>query len=103
MDKKLPKVFANKIEKNFQNNDRVYVASKAPKEEEIDFKGMTVNQKIKAILNSRNYIYKANVEIKTNTGVIQTKIIGKSGNQLITMDRTLIPIDSIIDIQQKNS
>ena len=28
MNKKLPKVFANRIEKEIQNNDRVYVASK---------------------------------------------------------------------------
>ncbi len=104
MEKKLPKVFANKIEKEIQNNDRIYVASKNIEEKQeatIDLYGMNVNQKIKTILNSKNYIYKAEVEIKTNNGIISKKIIGKSGNQLITMDNELIPIDTILDIQLK--
>lgn len=104
MDKKLPKVFANKIEKEIENNNRVYVASRDLKEKQkpaIPLQGMNVNQKIKTILNSKNYIYKAEVEIKTNNGIITKKIIGKSGNQLITMDNELIPIDSIIDIELK--
>ena len=104
MEKKLPKVFANKIEKEIQNNDRVYVASKdviEKQEPTIQLQGMNVNQKIKTILNSKNYIYKAEVDIKTNNGIIIKKIIGKSGNQLITMDNELIPIDTIIDIQLK--
>ena len=104
MEKKLPKVFANKIEKEIQNNDRIYVASKNIEEKQeatIDLYGMNVNQKIKTILNSKNYIYKAEVEIKTNNGIISKKIIGKSGNQLITMDNELILIDTILDIQLK--
>lgn len=104
MEKKLPKVFANKIEKELKNNDRVYVASKNVEEKQepvIHLNGMNVSQKIKAILNSKNYIYKAEVLIKTSNGTITKKIIGKSGNQLITMENELIPIDTILDIQLK--
>ncbi|MCI9234275.1 MAG: hypothetical protein HFH08_06795 [Bacilli bacterium] len=104
MEKKLPKVFANKIEKEIQNNDRVYVASRNIEEKpnnDMNFYGMNVNQKIKAILNSKNYVYKAEVEITTHNGTITKKVIGKNGNQLITMDNELIPIDTILDIQLK--
>ena len=89
MEKKLPKVFANKIEKELQNNDRVYVASKNVEKKpnlDVHFSEMNVNQKIKAILNSKNYIYKAEVEITTHSGTVTKKVIGKNGNQLITMN-----------------
>lgn len=102
MEKKLPKVFANKIEKELKNNDRIYVASRNVEEsQDTHFSNMNVNQKIKSILNSKNYVYKAEVEITTHNGTVVKKIIGKNGNQLITMDNELIPIDTILDIQLK--
>lgn len=101
MEKKFPKVFANKIEKELKNNDRIYVASKNAEEVDTHVTGMNINQKIKSILNSKNYVYKAEVEITTSNGVMSKKIIGKNGNQLITIDNELIPIDTILDIQLK--
>ena len=102
MDKKLPKVFANRIEKNIENNERIYVASKSVEEKE-EKKDTNINQKIKTIFNSKNYIYKAEVEITTSSGKMLKKVIGKNGNHLITIDNEIIPIDTILDIQLKNS
>lgn len=110
MEKKLPKVFANQIDKNFSNNEKVFVASREPKEEikekqkkiDLDLRGMNINQKIKSIFNSKNYIYKADVEISRNGQKSVKKIIGKSGNNLITIDNEIIPIDTIEDIQLIN-
>ncbi len=103
MDKKLPKVFANKIDREFHNNEKVFVASheeekKNPKVASLDLRGMNVNQKIKSIFNSKNYIYKADVEIVQKGQKKVKKIIGKNGNNLITIDNEIIPIDTIEDI-----
>lgn len=112
MDKKLPKVFANKIDKNLNNNEKVYVAKGSSetliKEENnrqsdrIDLRGMNINQKIKAIFNSKSYIYKADVEVVQNGQKMIKKIIGKNGNHLITIDNEIIPIETIEDIQLAN-
>lgn len=110
MNKKLPSVFANKIDHELKNNRSVYVASKEKQEEvehspaffQLDLNGMNVNQKIKAIFNSKNYIYKAQVEITQKGEKSIKKIIGKNGNNLITIDNEIIPIDSIEDIKLVN-
>lgn len=99
MDKKLPKVFANRIDKELDNNERVYVSSKKEEPSSVEVSGMNVNQKINTIFKSKNYIYKAEVEIKQQTGTVVKKIIGKNGDSLITIDNELIPIHTIEDIK----
>lgn len=106
MEKKLPKVFVNQTQKDFKNNERIYVAhpeERIEQQEEshlkLDLHGLDVKQKIRAIFNSKNYIYKAEVEIKDKNGTYKRKIIGKNGNNLITMDNEIIAIDQIEDIR----
>lgn len=103
MEKKLPKVFANKIEKELSNNDRVYygkneekIQKKEPKDSKYD---LTVQQKINKIFGSSRYVYKADVDITLKDGKISKKVIGRNKNQLITMDNELINIDDIVDIE----
>ena len=116
MDKKLPKVFANTPNKEFNNNERVFY-SKEKNFDESDRKsgtiknseltrnsGLTKNiyQKINDIFNSERYVYKAEVEIKTTKGNITTKVIGQNKTHLITIDNELIPITDIEDINYVN-
>lgn len=101
MNKKLPKVFQNKIEKEINNNNKFFYsankqASNDEKEEIID-----VRKKINDIFSSTNYVYKASVLIKTENLNIDTKIIGRNKEYLITMDNKTIPIDEIKDITIK--
>lgn len=106
MEKKLPKMFINRIDKELKNNERIYVASKEEEKEplekdyysKVDFKGVNINQKLKAIFNSKNYIYKAEVEITQHGEKLKKRVIGRNGNYLITMENEKIPIDSIEDI-----
>lgn len=112
MEKKLPKVFANKIDKTFNNNENVFYSTIKKHNEEdrnlgldkqknmIENIGTTKNiyQKIADIFNSERYVYKANVELKTSKGVINTKVIGQNKTHLITIDNDLIPITDIQDI-----
>ena len=112
MDKKLPKVFANKINKNLENNENYfYSASRSNNEVNIDkdinkndkkydFKvqGDNVTQKINSIFSSPKYVYKADVDITLKSGIVKRRIIGKNMTHLITIDNELIPISDVIDI-----
>ncbi len=124
MEKKLPGVFANKVEKPVGNNKKVFysshndVESAGVNSDAIDNRrtGSTlsaaiekaksagtpnINQKINSIFNSSNYIYKADVVLTTRDGKISKRIVGKNSIHLITMENELIPISEIIDIEIK--
>ena len=109
MEKKLPKVFANKIEKELNNNERIYYDRGEAKEEKVESKTnisseFTINQKINKIFGSSRYVYKADVKIKLNDGnTVDKKIIGRNKNELITMDNELIKISDIVDIEFSDS
>ena len=101
MEKKLPKVFHNKIDKPLNNNNKYFYSSEIIKKEQptpnIDNK--SVRKKINEIFAAPNYIYKANVTIKLSNKTLNERIIGRNKNYLITMDNKTIPIDDIIDIE----
>ena len=109
MDKKLPSVFANKIAKYINNNEKVYYSKledRVEKDDQTNTKintnklenNLNVNQKISKIFNSTKYVYKADVHISLKNGEINDRIIGRNSTHLITMDNKLIPISDIIDI-----
>lgn len=113
MDKKLPGVFANKIEKELNNNEKVFcsfnnnVGDRSINQEQkvgnTTYKqGLNINQKINNIFNSPRYVYKAEVNITTRDGLITRKIIGQNSTHLITIDNELIPISDIKDIDFTN-
>lgn len=103
MEKKLPKVFANPLARNIDNNRRVYygnqdrnievVTKKAPRE--------NINLKINRIIKNLKYMYKVDVEITTQKGTKDYRLIGKNSSNLITLENELIPISDIIDIKEK--
>ena len=109
MDKKLPKVFQNTIDKDISNNDKYYYsANKDENNNEVKaenkhkvVKPNNINKKINEIFSSPTYVYKANVEITTKESTITAKIIGRNKSYLITMDNKTIPINNIIDIKLK--
>ena len=69
---KLPKVFANKNIRN-ANNNSVYYSKFDEKNKRTSLIGKSVRDKIDAIFNAKNYIYKADVEITLEDKTI-TKI-----------------------------
>ena len=106
MDKKLPKVFANKIDKPLKNNETVYYdRGEEKKEEPIKTNSiLSINQKINQIFGSSRYVYKADVIITTKNGKMNKRIIGRNRNELITMDNEVINVNDILDIEfQKNN
>lgn len=109
MNKKLPNVFANKINKKINNNERVYYSNQSNnidsnKKEEpkvVVKNNKNINQKISDIFNSSRYVYKADVEITLKNEIITKKIIGRNSKNLITYENELIPLEDIIDIKYK--
>lgn len=104
MEKKLPKIFANKIEKKIENNNKIYVSKNTEIKEvqpEIkqNTKSKTIHQKINEIMNSKKYIYKIPVKIELKDKTITTKIIGKNNSSIITLDNELIKIEDIKNIE----
>lgn len=99
MDKKIPKVFANRIDKKINNNSSYSITRNYETyiEENID-----VESKINEIFKSKSYVYKADVDIILANKNITKRIIGKKNGYLITMDNELIKISDIIDIKIKN-
>ncbi len=94
MDNK-PKMYQNRVDKVFNNNRNVFttINNKNRVMESND-----IRKKINNILNSNDYIYRVNVHILLDSGLIERKIIGVYNNNLVTIDNEYIPIDSIIDI-----
>lgn len=116
MNNKLPKIYANRIEKKINNNKEIYVSTKQPKYKDDDKtekttniikenkKNKTIQQKINEIIKTKNYIYKIPVKIELNDKEIITNIIGKNNKNIITMNNELIKIEEIknIEIYEKN-
>ena len=108
MEKKLPKVYANKIDKDVKNNKRVYYSSFDEKKEDVrstavntnrpNLDGKTVPQKLYAIFHGPNYVYKADVTLKIKGRNVNKKIIGYNTQNIITVDNEVIPIADIEDI-----
>lgn len=101
----LPRMYHNKIDKDLNNNERVFStldSSINPTNISSNFinnrNNLTVEQKIVNIFNSPNYIYKIDVVIVTDNNKVIKRIIGKNKNNLITMDNEYIPINTIRDI-----
>lgn len=106
MEKKLPKVFANKVEGNAGNNENVYYSYGKNNQDDrtVDTPKLNeknINQKINEIFNSSNYIYKADVKLTLKSGTVTKRIVGKNATHLITIDNELIPLTDIIDIERK--
>lgn len=101
MSKKLPKVFANRIDRDISNNENVYYSAYANNEQyytDDKVEDKNVHQKINDIFNSEKYVYKADVNIKLKDGVKKAKIIGYNNGYLITINNELIAISDIEDI-----
>ncbi|MFI3307241.1 MAG: hypothetical protein R3Y21_01610 [Mycoplasmatota bacterium] len=106
MEKKLPRIFVNKIEKELKNNDRIFYSSnkelvdinKDIKEVEKDY--LTIEQKINRIFNQSNYMYKSIIKIEFLDGTkLEKTIIGRKNKNLITIDNELINIAKIKNIE----
>lgn len=102
---KKPEIFKPKIG-NINNNKKTYCSFIEDKlgvekeehiesfEEPIDF--------INRLGSDGGYIFSKTVVIETKDATYETKIAGKLGNKIATLDNKVINIDDIIKIYEKN-
>ena len=107
--KELPKMYHNNIDKNINNNEKIFstmynnaIELRSTNNFINNKNNYTVEQKIYNIFNSPNYIYKIDVTIVTDKGKTNKRIVGKTKTNLITMDNEYIPINTIRDIYIDN-
>ena len=105
MEKKIPKVFANEIDHDIKNNERVYYSFKNNNDDNRQLKkevplvkGTTIMQKLKSIFSSPIFVYKAKVDIVTDEGTLTKEIVGYNNTHIMTMNDELIPLSKIKDI-----
>ena len=93
-------LFVNKINRTIKNNESVYYSKNNSEIVKNTVKyTKNIYQKINDIFKSKNYIYKADVLIKTNNGEFNKIVIGRNNKHLITNESELIPIADILDIR----
>lgn len=97
MKEELPKVYANKIDRNLNNSQDIYYQDHTENNNSKDVR--SVNKKISDIFNSSNFIYKSRVKITTYDKTFTKTIVGRKNNSLLTMDNEIININDIIDIE----
>ncbi len=95
--KDLPKVFANPINKDL-NNNRSYSYDRL-EEKTNDRNEGDVQNKINKLFKNEQTIYSIDCIIKFANEEGKYSIIGKTNNNLVTKNQKIIPIKDIYDIE----
>lgn len=89
MKNKLPKIFKAQSNKNFNNNENYFYGEYRSKKNKV-----TIDDLFKI-----NEIYRTNIKLLLKDKTITKTIIGRTQNNLITLDNEIIPISEIIEIE----
>ena len=101
MKKDLPKMYRSFINKEIDNVQNIFSTINNEFDNNIratNYNKFDIEKKINNIFNSPNFIYKADVNILTDKGLLNKRIIAKRNDYLITIDNETIPINIIKDI-----
>lgn len=102
MNKELPKMYQQKINKTVPSIQKVYstlaTESRNIEDRERKYSSVSVEQKIDQIFNAPDYVYKADVIIVTDTDTIKRRIVARDKNNIVTINNEYIPIALIRDI-----
>lgn len=97
MEKDLPRVFVNPINKEINNNLDIYYKDRGFKEVQ---NNIDITKKINQIFASASHVYTSKVKITTANDTFETTIVGKSGSDLLSLNGERIHIDSIQNIEK---
>ena len=92
MNKELPNVFANKIDKEIKNVQETYYGNR----KEI----VNVDEFLDKLTDSGRYIFRTSMEIITNSGKSIEKIALRTKDYLLTLSNKKINIKDIISIKE---
>lgn len=102
MNKKLPNIFVNKIDKKLDNNEKVYYGEHGKNKEDVvdEFKDIKdIRDKMNEMYKDVPFLYKKKVSITLKDKTMEAKVISYNQNYLITMNNERILLDDIIDIK----
>ena len=88
--KDLPELYKCQVSKDL--NSKVYYSQGDISER--NYKSLSVNE----LFSTYSYIFNLDVLIKTPKKDYKTRIAGRVGNNLITLDNDVIPINEVIEI-----
>jgi hypothetical protein len=93
----LPRVYANPLQKEFTNVQKICNCSLNDRSVEEP----NLNVKLRKIFDSREFVYKKRIRIKlANNETKEIVLIGKTSDSLLTMDGQRIKINEIYDIEE---
>lgn len=103
---KLPKIYQNKIEKEINNNKKIYYGSRnessiSPKENSVVSNSEEIENLIDHIFSLPTYSFNIGLLIHTKEKIYDTSLIAKTKGSIITFDNDTIPIKDIIRIEKK--
>lgn len=100
---KLPKIYQNRIEKEINNNKKVYYGNSITSNKESIQKeeNKDIETIIDDILSLPTYSFNINLLIHTKEKTYDTSLIAKTQNSIITFDNDKIPLEDIISIEKK--
>ncbi len=97
---KKPEIFKPRIEHDLNNNKNAYYSFINEKEERKEIKEDPVDT-LDRLIKNNSYIFNKNIKIVTKDKEYNTKIAGKIGKKVITLDGDSINIEDIIKIEEK--
>ncbi len=105
MNKELPKMYHNKINKTVNSIQKMYTTMNQQKNNitEKKYSNISIDQKIDNIFKAKNFVYKADVIIVTDTDTLKVRIVARNQNNIITIDNEYIPISIIRDIYREKN
>lgn len=112
MSKELPAIFKNPSNKAIDNNKRVFysrydsIGNVVEREEdkEIDLSdAVTFNDALNNLFKNNQFVFNVPVEIITKNETINSKIVSKVGDHLLTASGKVIKLEDILSVRIKDN
>ena len=95
---KKKKIYVNKVNKKIDNNQTYCDVNNEESIFNYHDDELSVDEKLNKLFNTNGYIFNIDVKIITDNKTYHTKIAGKVGDNIITLDNDIIKISDIKDI-----
>ena len=111
MDKKLPSIFKNEIDKKIDNNKKVFyskyesvgnVVEKTSEVDSLNDRSTSLSSSLDELLKNNQFIFNVPVEISLKEEIVNTKIVSKVGDHLLTSSGKIINLEDILLIRIKD-
>lgn len=112
MDKKLPSIFKNEIDKKIDNNKKVFyskyesIGNVVEKTSDVDSSNdrsvSSLSSSLDELLKNNQFIFNVPVEISLKEEIVNTKIVSKVGDHLLTSSGKIINLEDILLIRIKD-